>query len=152
MVKIVLLDVDDTLLDFYKCSLVSLQEAFRACQLEFKEEYYPTFKKINDNLWHQLERKEISEEQLFSTRFQLIFDALGLQGDSQRARIVFKEQLDNSHEVIPYAKELLDYLSSKNYIDEFEYLYKEILRDTKIKIKPLVKKSFVDLLKEVFKH
>lgn len=144
MVKIVLLDVDDTLLDFYKCSLVSLQEAFRACQLEFKEEYYPTFKKINDNLWHQLERKEISEEQLFSTRFQLIFDALGLQGDSQRARIVFKEQLDNSHEVIPYAKELLDYLSSKYD------LYVVSNSSEKRQVNRLTKAGFIHYFKDIY--
>ncbi len=69
----------------------------------------------------------------------------GYQGDFLGYRICApKEILDLNPDYVV--------LSSKNYIDEFEYLYKEILRDTKIKIKPLVKKSFVDLLKEVFKH
>ena len=41
-------------------------------------------------------------------------------------------------------------ISTKFYINIFEDLYYNLLKDTKIKIKPLVKKSFWTLLKEIF--
>lgn len=45
-----------------------------------------------------------------------------------------------------------DYIvvSTKMYVNIVEELYSNIVKGTKIKIKPLVKKSFVSLLKEVF--
>lgn len=113
MVKIVLIDVDDTLLDFQKCSKISLQKAFEACGLKFHDEYQEKFIAINAELWKQFERKEISEERLFEIRFQLVFDALNIQGDSQKAETTFRKQLGLSHEVMEGAKELLDYLSQK---------------------------------------
>ncbi|MGN1183124.1 MAG: YjjG family noncanonical pyrimidine nucleotidase [Faecalibacillus sp.] len=144
MVKIVLLDVDDTLLDFYQCSLLSLRKTFQACQLEFKDEYYPIFKEINDELWRQLERKEITKEELFSTRFQLIFDALGLKGDEQKARNVFKEQLDDSYEVIPHAKDLLEYLS-KEY-----HLYVVSNSSEKRQLNRLTKAGFIHYFRDIY--
>ena len=144
MVKIVLLDVDDTLLDFYKCSLISLKETFRACQLEFKDEYYPVFKEIIDDLWRRLERKEISEEELFSTRFQLIFHALGLKGDGQKARYVFKEQLDNSHETMIGAQDILDYLSQRYD------LYVVSNSSEKRQVNRLTKAGFIHYFKDIY--
>lgn len=111
--KIVLIDVDDTLLDFHQCSYVSLIAAFDACQLEFKESYHHVFIEINDKLWQQIERKEITEEELFARRFQIVFKALGITADSQVAETAFRKSLDASHEPMEGAKELLDYLVKK---------------------------------------
>ena len=41
-------------------------------------------------------------------------------------------------------------ISTKYYINIFEYLTEELLKGTKIKVKPLVKKSFMALVKEVW--
>ena len=41
-------------------------------------------------------------------------------------------------------------ISTKFYINIFEYLNEELLKGSKIKIKPLVKKSFITLIKEVW--
>lgn len=113
MIKIVLIDVDDTLLDFKKCSYMSLVEAFKACHIEYKEHYHDIFMEINAKLWRQLERKEISEDELFERRFQLIFEALNIAGNAQLAEITFRNQLSLSHETMAGAKELLDYLVQK---------------------------------------
>lgn len=113
MVKIILIDVDDTLLDFQKCSRISLQKAFEACGLEYLDHYQEVFITINAELWKQFERKEITEERLFEIRFQLIFEALHIKADSQIAETTFRKQLGLSHEVMDGAIELLDYLSQK---------------------------------------
>lgn len=111
--KIVLIDVDDTLLDFHQCSYVSLVAAFKACQLEFKENYHHIFLDINDKLWQQIERKEITEEELFERRFQIVFKALNINADSHLAETAFRKALDASHEPMAGAQELLDYLVKK---------------------------------------
>ena len=111
--KIVLIDVDDTLLDFQQCSYISLMAAFDACLLEFKESYHHIFIEINDKLWQQIERKEITEEELFERRFQIVFQALKIETDSQLAETAFRKALDASHEPMEGAKKLLDYLVKK---------------------------------------
>lgn len=113
MIKIVLIDVDDTLLDFQKCSYTSLSEAFRVCGIEFEDRYQDVFVEINAELWKQFERKEITEERLFEIRFQLIFAALGIEGDSALAEKTFRKQLGLSHEVMAGAEDMLEYLSKK---------------------------------------
>lgn len=113
MIKKVLLDVDDTLLDFQRCSYISLVEALKACGIDYQEKYHHVFLEINDQLWRQLERKEISEEELFERRFVLVFDALNINGDAHLAETTFRKYLNLSHETMPGAKELLDYLDAK---------------------------------------
>ena len=55
MIKVILLDIDDTLLDFQGYVKESLREGFREFGLgEYNEGVYTTFTRINTVLWHEI--------------------------------------------------------------------------------------------------
>ena len=49
MKKYIFLDIDNTLLDFNKCSKISIQEGFKKYGITYHEDVFDTFVKINDS-------------------------------------------------------------------------------------------------------
>ena len=115
MIKAVLFDIDDTILDFGKCAEWAVKTAMEERNTEYRHEYYGVFKKINDDLWKKLEKGEITREELFNRRFNEIFAELGINLDGREFESRFLELLHESTEEVPGARELLKYLHSKNY-------------------------------------
>lgn len=58
MFKYVLIDIDNTLLDFNKCAEKAMTNACKACGVGFKEEMPSVFHKINDSLWQNSKREK----------------------------------------------------------------------------------------------
>ena len=79
--KTILFDADGTLLDFDKAERSALQKVFLAQGFSFDDTVYRTYHKINDDLWKQFERGEITKPQLLSTRFATLLKALSLSAD-----------------------------------------------------------------------
>ena len=50
MIKAILLDIDNTLLDFNESASLAMGEAFVEHGLPFKKENFATFKRVNDSL------------------------------------------------------------------------------------------------------
>lgn len=113
MIKAVLLDVDNTLLDFDACSELSARVAFDALSLRFRADVMPTFKRINDGLWQAIERGELTREGLLAVRWKKIFDALGIEADAASAEEVFIRTLEETAVPVDGAEDLLRYLSGK---------------------------------------
>lgn len=81
MLKAVLMDIDDTLLDFGKCAEQAMRIGFAEWGLPYDDSTYATFTRINDGLWLMIERGELTTQQLFQFRWNRIFEALGIQAD-----------------------------------------------------------------------
>lgn len=113
MIKAVLLDVDNTILDFDKCADVSIKKVCCDVNIAYKPEFFPLFTKINDMLWKQVEDKIITKEQLHAIRFFKVFDAWGVKGDPLDFEKRFKLALRESAEKVDGALELVKYLSQK---------------------------------------
>lgn len=113
MKKIIFMDIDDTLLDFNKCSKVSIIQSCEKFNIEYKDLFYTTFLRINDSLWKQIERNEITKEELFSVRWAKIFEELHVNFDGPTFENEFISRLDFIAEPVDGAKELLLYLSKK---------------------------------------
>ncbi len=62
MISVVLIDIDDTLLDFNLCAKWAMEETVKKMKLSFPEDTYDYFKKINASLWKQMEKKEITSD------------------------------------------------------------------------------------------
>ena len=69
MLKAVLMDIDDTLLDFGKCAEQAMRIGFAEWGLPYDDSTYATFTRINDGLWLMIERGELTTQQLFEKRF-----------------------------------------------------------------------------------
>ena len=114
MFTTVLIDVDNTLLDFHKCSLASLRQGFADFNLTWTEDFPATFHTVNDGLWRQLEAGEIpSRSALFDIRFARIFEAAGIDCDGKAFEGRFQQLLAESHEPVEGALEALRYLAGK---------------------------------------
>ncbi len=110
---IVFIDVDDTLLDFEKCANKSVELACAYFGVEYSQKLLDTFHPINLELWKQLERKEITKDELFKVRFAKVFQTLGIEADGEAFEHEFHKNLFNSAEKIDGAEDLLQYLHSK---------------------------------------
>ena len=113
-VKAILLDVDNTLLDFDAYVHQAMAEGFAEFGLgTFDWQVYQTFSVINHGLWQALERGELSYEQLLKIRWNRVFEALGISFDGERFERYFKGRLFHNAIPIPGAMELLEYLKGK---------------------------------------
>ena len=82
MYRYLLLDFDNTLVDFNETERITLGKTFKTLfQKELTAEDTALYHRINDSYWKRLERKEINREQLKKGRFADFIKALGLTCD-----------------------------------------------------------------------
>lgn len=110
MIKTVLFDLDDTLLDFHKAEAVALSKALVRLGLEPGQETLELYSAINARQWQRLERREITREQVITERFELLFKALGVERSPVEANEAYRHFLGIGHYFMPGAPELLEEL------------------------------------------
>ena len=72
---ILLLDADETLMDFPAAERQALQRTFADHGLTFTQATDDLYQQINQSLWRQFERGEITRPQLLATRFAKLFES-----------------------------------------------------------------------------
>ncbi len=113
-IKAVFFDVDNTLLDFDKCAVYAIEQAFKDCGLPFDKSYPDVFFKINKGLWIDIEKKIITFEQLQQIRFNKVFNAIGgIDYDGTITEARFRYHLKDAHFTFDGANELVEYLAKK---------------------------------------
>ncbi len=115
MFHTILIDIDNTLLDFDKCAALSMRQGFEELQLPFEDSMFGVFTAVNDSLWAQLEQGQISREALHRRRWGIVFDKLQIDADGEAFEKRFYTLLSQSHEPVDGAHELLKYLSAASY-------------------------------------
>jgi len=145
MIKAVLIDIDNTLLDFNLSAFESVRQTFTDNGLPVDESTFSTFKKINDELWLKIERAELDRAGLHKIRFELILKALGLKADGQKIEREFRSNLFNIAIPVKDAKEILEYLSSKYaiYLASNAIYNQQVNRLTKSRLIGFVKNLFI---------
>jgi len=114
MIKAILFDIDNTLLDFDKCSKSSILLACKKHNVPYSDELFRIFRKTTDIMFRQIEDGEISREDLRRTRWKVVFDALNIQGiDPVLFEDDFRVWLVDSFEEVDGATEIVKYLSTK---------------------------------------
>ena len=112
-IKAVLIDIDNTLLDFNKGAEIAVEKAFNECGITYKKDYIKTFIEQNDLLWQKIERGELTREGLHKIRFNTIFKVLGITADGIKAETEFRKALFSIAVPVDGALELVRYLSKK---------------------------------------
>ena len=113
MLKAVLMDIDDTLLDFGKCAEQAMRVGFAEWGLPFGDSTYRTFTPINDGLWRMIERGELTTQQLLAFRWNRIFDALGIRADGAAFEQRFLDLLYETAIPVDGAADICRYLKEK---------------------------------------
>jgi 2-haloacid dehalogenase len=113
MVSTVLLDLDDTILDFHASERVAISQTLGEMGIEPTEGTLARYSEINAAQWRLLERGEMTRDQILTRRFQLLFDELGVGCDARQARTLYEGHLSEGHVFIPGAEQLLEELSPR---------------------------------------
>ena len=113
MIKAILLDVDNTLLDFNKCACAAMQDAARDFSLALPEEAFSAFRRINDGLWRQIEEQTLTTDELYRIRWARIFRELGIDFDGPAFEARFYRYLTTAAEKVDGADELMAHLQGK---------------------------------------
>ena len=113
MIKFVLFDLDDTLLDFGKAEAAAIKKTFSHIGLPTDDAVVARYSEINANQWRRLERGEISREQALIGRFDILFDELGVKIPSEMAQKTYEYLLGVGHYFVDGAPEVLDALYGK---------------------------------------
>ena len=79
MIKIILWDIDGTLLDFHAAERVAIRNLFAKFNLgECTDEMLARYSEINKGYWERLERGELTKPQILVGRFETFFAEEGL--------------------------------------------------------------------------
>ena len=116
MIKTVLIDVDDTLLDFKECSITAIKQSMLDFNFLYKDEYYDVFQKENNRLWQMIENKTLTIEELHQIRWKNIFNHINLDGDYIAFEEHFVNYLKESSIPVSGANSLLEYLHKRYQI------------------------------------
>ena len=115
MYKYLLFDADNTLLDFNKGERCALNKVLADSPLDFSDEVYEVYHKINDDLWKKLEKGEIERSKLRVVRFEQLFDVYGFDG-KEYGEIIdsrFLAAMSEQAYIIDGVYDVLDHLCSK---------------------------------------
>lgn len=113
MITTILLDADDTLLDFRRAESEAIRAALTHLGVEPTPAIVSRYSAINQSQWERLERREITREQVLQNRFDILFAELGVEQDSSRTQKVYESHLRRGGFLLPGALELLETLHGR---------------------------------------
>lgn len=111
--RVLLIDADDTLLDFQKCEQVAINDTFKKYGLAFNEAIFEVYKKHNHALWAAFERGEIDKQKILAKRFRNTFEELGYSDVPSSFEEDYQKALGEGGYLLPNVEDVLEQLSSK---------------------------------------
>ncbi len=103
-----LIDADDTLLDFGKAEREAFDAAFCGLGLPTSDGIYSLYSAINLSLWKAYERGEIEKSEIRLRRFSRLFETLCWEGDPRDASEAYIAALSLQGQLIPGARDFLE--------------------------------------------
>ena len=116
MIKAVLIDIDDTIFDFEKCSKNAFKKTLKKLDLFYEEKDFSYFNKVNDILWTKQKLGNINIEEVFIERSNMMSKYFGLDIEKEIFNNLFVEFLYDEIEIVDEIEDLLSYLSNKYQI------------------------------------
>lgn len=110
MIKNILFDLDDTILDFKMAERAALTKALNELGVHVDDYVVSQYSKYNISQWKRLELGEITREQVKVNRFKLLFDELKLAVSPERATALYEDKLCIGHYFMDGAPEILEEL------------------------------------------
>lgn len=110
--RIVLLDLDHTLLDSTASEAAAFGETVRSIGRQPTPDLFQRYTTINQALWAAVERGELTPDELKLLRFEQFADAIGANASPGDMATVFTAGLGNNGELYPDARAVLEQLHS----------------------------------------
>lgn len=109
----VLLDLDDTILDFKKAERRALDRSLTELGIEHDDSVLRLYSEINRRYWERLENGEITREQVLLCRFEQLLSELGSDADAALLRDHYEGNLSQGHFFVEGAEQMLKDLCGK---------------------------------------
>ena len=113
MIEFLLLDLDDTILDFHKAERIALRKTIGDFGVEPSEAVLDRYHHINKWHWEQLELGVMTREQVLVGRFAQLFEELGMKVDAAACMKQYEHNLSIGHYFLPGAKEAVKKLHDR---------------------------------------
>lgn len=110
-----LLDLDDTLLDFKAAEAKAIRKVLKNNSLPFDDEAVRTYSRINKSFWESFERGEIPKSAIFTGRFEKLLEVFGRKGNPAALSAEYGKGLAEGYFTVEGAFQILDYLREKGY-------------------------------------
>lgn len=114
-IKVLFLDIDNTLLDFDAAAQWGMEQCFVKAGLKYDSSMFPVFEEENNKIWRRIEKGELTMDDLPYVRWQAILKHLGLCADGVEMEMEFRRLLHLSAVPIEGAEEILKYLHDRKY-------------------------------------
>ena len=108
---VILLDLDNTILDFNKAERVALSRALTQLGVSFDDAMLARYNRINIQHWEMLEDGLLTREQVLVQRFEALYRELGIDADAWQTQDLYERLLAEGHWFMPGAEKLLKDLS-----------------------------------------
>jgi putative hydrolase of the HAD superfamily len=117
----VIFDLDDTIWDFQANAVSAIKYLHQDFEKRYKlgttyEKFYHRYEEINKMLWEEYERGERESQTISFTRFKLLAQSYEQEMSEYESRGIADMYLDRLYQgkkLMPYAREILEYLSKK---------------------------------------
>ena len=100
-------------LDFTACEAKAFAEALKLCGIPQKPGMTEVYSAYNDRCWKELERGELTREQVLLERFVCLFREEHIPADPAACQAAYEDFLCVGHYFIEGAEDLLAYLAPK---------------------------------------
>ena len=143
--RTILLDIDDTILDFHECAKATILRASEDFGVDFTQDMLSFYMEQNAFLWGQYEKGIITREDIFRTRFPLLFKEYGYDVDGIEFENAFQKYFKTQYKFVNGAVELVEYLASKYdlYVASNSLLETQVSRLTSAGLYKYFKRLFV---------
>jgi 2-haloacid dehalogenase len=112
--KILLFDLDDTLLDFTANEMASLTNLFEIHGVTFTDEIFKVYSTVNRKLWDAYENSEIPLDTVLNTRFSETLSILGYTVDGIEWEGEYRKFLSEGYQMMEGALEVCKQLSQNH--------------------------------------
>lgn len=110
--KTILFDIDDTLIDFKVDQKIAFMKAMNEIGKICTEEMYEDYNDINLGLWEELNKGNISLEELFVKRFKIFFDKYKIKQNEEEFNNILTKMFQETGTPIKGVVETLDKISN----------------------------------------
>jgi 2-haloacid dehalogenase len=102
-----LLDADGTLFDYDRAEAAALRRTFEQLGAPFEPGHVEVYRRINGQIWLDFEQGRISQEDLRTRRFEILFDAVGVRLAPGAFSIRYLDNLAHGTDLIDGAAEVV---------------------------------------------
>ena len=113
MIEKIMIDIDDTILDFHLSESIAIRKTLSSFGINVTDEVVATYSAINKSQWEALERGEITREILLPRRFELLFERYGMSISGMDAQKRYEVALGKESHYLAGAEDMLKELCER---------------------------------------